>query len=128
MLPSLTSTYLLSTYFFGSFSYFSGKTNGSNLKLLSSSNFLKFLIEQNSQILNFKFQLAQINGSIVKTTDNKIHHLSIIKIGKNRKRQMPEPIETIILRAQQDFDVDGGLNLIQIEVKDDNITILLKKI
>ena len=40
---------------------------------------------------------------------------------------MSEPIETIISRAQQDFDVDGGLNPIQIEIKDDNIINLLKK-
>ena len=69
----------------------------------------------------------QINGSNIKTTDNKIHHFSIIKIGQKRKRQMAEPVETIIIRAQQDFDVDGGLNPIQIEIKDDNITNLLKK-
>ena len=106
---------------YGSFSYFSRKTRSSNLKLLSSSNFLKFLVEKNSQVSNLKFQLAQINESDVKTTDNKIHHLSITKIGKKRKRQMSEPIETIIMGAQQDFDVDGGLNLIQTEIKDDNI-------
>ena len=105
---------------YGSFSYFSGKTRSFNLKLLSSSNFLKFLVEKNSA------QLAQINGSDVKTTNNKIHHLSIIKIGKKRKRQMSELIQTIIIRAQ-DFDVDGGLNPIQIEIKDNNITNLLKK-
>ena len=40
---------------------------------------------------------------------------------------MSEPVETIIIRAQQDFDVDGGLNPIQIEIKYDNITNLLKK-
>ena len=40
---------------------------------------------------------------------------------------MSEPIETIIIRAEQDFDVDGGLNPIQTEIKDDNITNLLKK-
>ena len=112
---------------YGSFSYFSGKTRSSNLKLLSSSNFLKFLVEKNSQVSNLKFQLAQINGSDIKTTNNKIHHLSIIKIGKKRKRQMSELIQTIIIRAQQDFDVDGGLNPIQIEIKDNNITNLLKK-
>ena len=33
---------------------------------------------------------------------------------------MSEPIETIIIRAEQDFDVDGGLNPMQVEVKDDN--------
>ena len=40
---------------------------------------------------------------------------------------MSEPIETIMIRAQQDFDVDGGLNPIQIKIKDDNIINLLKK-
>ena len=40
---------------------------------------------------------------------------------------MSEPIETIIIRAQQDFDVDGGLNPIQVEIKDDHIINLLKK-
>ena len=38
-----------------------------------------------------------------------------------------EPTETIIIRAQQDFDVAGGLNPIQIEIKDDRVTNILKK-
>ena len=40
---------------------------------------------------------------------------------------MSEPIETIIIRAQQDFDVVGGLNPIQVEIKDDRIINMLKK-
>ena len=88
--------------------------------MISFSDVLKFLVEKNSQISNLKFQLAQINGSNVKTTDNKIHLFSITKLVKKRKRQMSEPIETIIIRAEQDFDVDGGLNPMQVEVKDDN--------
>ena len=39
---------------------------------------------------------------------------------------MREPIETIIVRGQQNFDVDGGLNPIEIEIKDDRIINLLK--
>ena len=38
---------------------------------------------------------------------------------------MSEPAETIIIRAQQNFDVD--LNPMQIEIKDDIIINLLKK-
>ena len=34
---------------------------------------------------------------------------------------MSQPIETVIIRAQQNFDVVGGLNPIQIEIKDDRI-------
>ena len=40
---------------------------------------------------------------------------------------MPEPIETLIIRAQQNFDVEGGLNPIQIKIKDDRVTNILKK-
>ena len=111
---------------YGSFSYFSGKTGISNLKLLTSSNFLKFFIEKNSLKSNLKLQLAQVNGSDVTTNNKKIHHFSIAKLGK-RKKNMPEPTETIIIRAQQNFDTDGGLNPIEIEIKDDRITNFLKK-
>ena len=110
---------------YGSFSYFSGKTGISNLKLLTSSDFLKFLVEKKSLKSNLKLQLAQIDGSEVKTSDNKIHHFSITKLGKRRKKGMSEPIETIIIRAQQDFV--GGLNPMQTEIKDDRVTNILKK-
>ena len=94
---------------YGSFSYFSGKTSISNLKLLTWSNFLKFFIEKKSLKSDLRLQLAQIEGSEVKTSGNKIHHFSITKLGKRRKKGMSELIETIIIRAQQDFDVVGGL-------------------
>ena len=41
---------------------------------------------------------------------------------------MTEPIETIIVRAQQSFDVVGSLNPIQIEIEDDRILNIFKKI
>ena len=41
---------------------------------------------------------------------------------------MAEPIEIIIMRAQQDFDIAGGLNPIQIEIENDRIINTLKKI
>ena len=112
---------------YGSFSYFSGKSSIFDLKMISFNDILKFLVKKISQITNLKFQLARINGSNIKTNDNKIHHFSITKLGKRKKRQMSDPIETIIIRVQQDFDIDGGLNPIQIEIKDDNIINLLQK-
>ena len=38
-----------------------------------------------------------------------------------------EPIETIVVRAQQSFEVVGGLNPIQIELEDDRILNALKR-
>ena len=40
---------------------------------------------------------------------------------------LSEPIETVIVRAQQDFDVVGGLNPIQIQKSDDTVLNLLQK-
>ena len=40
---------------------------------------------------------------------------------------MSEPIELLIIRAQQNFDIQGGLIPIQIEKKDDRVTTILKK-
>ena len=40
---------------------------------------------------------------------------------------MPEPIETIIIRAQQNFKIDGGLNFFKIEIDDDRVLNMLKK-
>ena len=38
-----------------------------------------------------------------------------------------EPIETVIIRAQQEFDGLGGLNPIQIQISDDAVLNLLQK-
>ena len=40
---------------------------------------------------------------------------------------MSGPIETIMIRAKQDFDVVSRLNPVQIEIKDDRIINMLKK-
>ena len=39
---------------------------------------------------------------------------------------MPEPIETVIIRAQQYFEVGGGLNPIQIQISNNTVLNLLK--
>ena len=38
-----------------------------------------------------------------------------------------EPVETVIIRAQQDFDVVSGLNPIQIQIVDDTVLNILRK-
>ena len=68
-----------------SFSYFPGKTTVTNLKLINSSDFLKFFIEKRSLKNNISLQLLNVNGSAVKTSDKKIHDFSITKLGKKEK-------------------------------------------
>ena len=115
----------LSLYDF--FSYFLGKNWDFKPKIVNFERFFKVPRRKKSLKSNLKLQLAQIDGSEVKTSDNKIYHFLITKLRKRRKKGMSEPIETIIIRAQQDFDVVGGLNPIQIEIKDDRVTNILKK-
>ena len=73
-------------------------------------------MEKKSLKDNLKLQIGHVNGSEVKTNDNKIHDFPITKLGKRRKHMLPELIETVIIRAQQDFDVFGGLNPIQFKL------------
>ena len=64
---------------------------------------------------------------IPKTKDKKIYNFSITLLGKKRKINMSEPIETIVIQAQQNFEIPGGLNPIQIETEDDRVINILKK-
>ena len=84
---------------FGSFSFFSGKTEAKNLQLVAADSLLKFLIDKKSLKKNLKFELKHVNGSEVKTSDKKKHHFSITKLGKRKKGIMSEPIETVMIRA-----------------------------
>lgn len=40
---------------------------------------------------------------------------------------MQEPIETVIIRAQQKFEIAGGLNSIQIEIEEDTVVNISQK-
>ena len=41
---------------------------------------------------------------------------------------MSEPTESVIIQVQQNFDIDGGLNPLKIELEDDRIINILKSI
>ena len=112
---------------YGSFSYFQGKTEEEQIRLLSAGNFLKFLVYKNNLKDELKFQLTNITGEVSKTKDKKIHNFLITRLGNKRKLSMQKLIETIIVLAQQNFDIAGGLNPIQIGLEDDRILNALKR-
>ena len=39
---------------------------------------------------------------------------------------MQEPVETVTIRAQQNFEIVRGLNLVQIKIEDDRVLNILK--
>ena len=89
---------------------------------------MKFFIEKNKALKdNLQLHLAYINVSNIETTDKEIHNFSKTKLGKRRRIMIHEPVDMIIIRAQQDFDIDGGLNPVQIQIRGDTILNQLKK-
>ena len=50
-----------------------------------------------------------------------------MRLGKRQRNMLTTPIDTVIIRAKQDFDVAGGLNPIQVEITDDRIINILTK-
>ena len=107
--------------------YFNKKTENEIFKIISPENLLKFFVNKNTNKDSLSFQLTSISGNLPALKDKKIHNLSLTKIGKKSKLPMQEPIETIIIRAQQNFEIVGGLNPIQIEIEDDRVVNMLKK-
>ena len=95
--------------------------------MLDTSNHLKLLIDKKTVRKDLKLHLAYVNGTEVKTTDQKIYNFSIVRLGKRQRNMLTTPIDTVIIRAQQDFDVAGGLNPIQVEITDDRIINILTK-
>ena len=85
------------------------------------------MIEKNVLKDNLKLQIAYVSGNEVKTEDKKVHHFSIVCLGKRQKNMFTDPKETVIIRAQQDFDVAGGLNSIQVQINDETVLDLLRK-
>ena len=97
------------------------------LKTISPENLLKFLVNRDTIRNNLSFQLTRISGTVPTLKDKKIHNLSLTRLGRKTKLPMQEPIETVIIRAQQSFEVAGGMNPVQTELKDNGVLNLLKK-
>ena len=71
--------------------------------------------------------MKNISGKIPQLRESKIYNFSLARIGKTRKKQMLEPGESVIIRTQQNFDVDDRLDPIKIELEVDRIINILKK-
>ena len=76
---------------------------------------------------SLNFQLTSVSGNLPILKDKKIHNLSLTRIGRKRKLPMQGSIETVIIRAQQNFEIVGGLNPIQIKIEDERVLNMLKK-
>ena len=103
------------------------KTENEIFKIVTREEILKFYINKDITKNSLSFQLTSVSGKIPKLKDKKIYNLSLTKIGEKRKRQTAKQIETVIICAKQNFEIAGGLNLVQIEIEDDRILNILKR-
>ena len=114
-------------FIYGSISYFDKKSENEIFKIISPDNFLRFYVEKDTARDSVSFQLMGVSGKIPKLKGKKIY-LSLTRIGQKRKWQMAEPTETVIIHAQQNFQIAGGLNPVRIETEDDRVLNMLKRI
>ena len=112
---------------YGSIGYFNKKTENEIFKIVTPEEILKLYVNKYRAKNSLSFQLTSVSGKLPKLKDKKIYNLSLIKKGEKRKRQMPETIETVIIHPQQNFEIAGGLNPVQIETEDDRILNILKR-
>ena len=91
----------------GSISYFSKKSENEIFITVSPEELLKFYVDRDVTKNSLSFQLTSISGNIPKLKDGKIYILALTRISEKRKRTMAEPIEMIIIRARQNFEVAG---------------------
>ena len=103
-------------------------TSAQKLKIVSPQEYLKFFLDKDKNKNSLSFQLNDISGKIPKLQDKKVHNFSLTRTGQKRKRKMTEPIETVIICAQQSFEIAGGLNLVQIEIEDVRVLNIFKNI
>ena len=83
------------------------KTKNDIIKIINPEEFLKFYVKKDTLKDSLNFHLTKIKRQIPQLS--KIYDFSLTRRGK-KKRQMQEPAESAIICAQQNFDVDGGLN------------------
>ena len=74
-----------------------------------------------------QIKILSISGNLPTLKDKNIHNLTLTGIGRKRKLPMQEPIKTIIIHAQQNFGIAGGINPVQIEIEHDRNINALKK-
>ena len=109
---------LLSIY--SSISYFHKKGTNGVAKIISFNDPLKCFVSKDTVKNSLDFKLTKIKGSLPEIRDKNVHNFSSTEIGTKRKK-MNEPIETILVRGQQKFDLHDILNPIDIEINDDRI-------
>ena len=113
---------------YGSISYITEKKQeGEIFQIISPRSYLEFFVTKDTTKKKLDFQLTNINGTLPKIRGSKICNFSLTEVGKKRKGTMAEPVESVIIRGRQKFDLGDVLNSVEIEINDDRVINIFKK-
>ena len=111
---------------YGCISYFDKKSIVEIVELVSCNKSLTFSVIEDVARNPLEFKLTKIDGTIPRLNDRKIHNFSFTKV-ERKCAAMSNPIETVIVRRQQKFELYEVLNPLQIQINNDRILNTLKK-
>ena len=94
------------------------KTENEIFQIISLENYLKFTAEKDTVKNDLDFKLTNNSKKFPKIRDKEIYKFSITQVGSKRKKHMVEPVETVIVRGQQKFEIESKLNPVEIEIND----------
>ena len=104
---------------------FSGSVKDNLLSIISSEKRIEFVLVVGKLKESLQLQLTKIDRTFPQTKNKIIHELCIVQTTK--KRKMPEPLDSLFLRGQQDFVLYEQLNPIEIKITDDTVINKLNK-
>ena len=87
------------------------KTDNEIFKIIRPKNLLKFFVNKNTSKDSLSFQRSSISGNLPSLKDKKIDNVSLKRIERKRKLPTQGPVETAIIRVQQNFEIARDLTL-----------------
>ena len=87
------------------------KTDNEIFKIIRPKNLLKFFVNKNTSKDSLSFQLTSISANLPSLKDKKIYNLSLKRIERKRKLPTQGPVETAIIRVQQNIEIARDLTL-----------------
>lgn len=115
---------LISTY--GSISYFDKMSLDEIVKVVSFTKPLKFSVIKDVGKNSREYKVTKNDGTVPWLNDGKIHNFSFTEVDR-KSAAMSNPIEMVIVRGQQKFDLYDVLNHVQIQINNGKILNTLKK-
>ena len=115
---------LISTY--GSISYFDKMSLDEIVKVVSFTKPLKFSVIKDVGKNSREYKVTKNDGTVPWLNDGKIHNFSFTEVDR-KSAAMSNPIEMVIVRGQQKFDLYDVLNHVQIQINNGRILNTLKK-